>query len=56
MLAHVGIHDKIDDWMLGDLYSRPEVVRTLYEIFLVDIPLKNKSKHNVIFCGEFLIR
>ena len=32
--AYVGIHDKIDDWVLGDAYSRPEVARILYEIFL----------------------
>lgn len=31
---YVGIHKKIDDWVLGDAYSRPEVVRILYEIFL----------------------
>ena len=30
----VGIHKKIDDWVLGDAYSRPEVARILYEIFL----------------------
>jgi transposase len=31
---YVGIHKKIDDWVLGDAYSRPEVARILYEIFL----------------------
>ena len=31
---HVGIYEKIDDWVLGNGYSRPEVVRILYEIFL----------------------
>ncbi len=31
---YVGIYEKIDDWVLGDGYSRPEVVRILYEIFL----------------------
>jgi len=31
---YVGIHKKIDDWVLGDGYSRPEVARILYEIFL----------------------
>ena len=31
---YVGIHEKIDDWVLGDAYSRPEVARILYEIFL----------------------
>ncbi len=31
---YIGIHKKIDDWVLGDAYSRPEVVRILYEIFL----------------------
>ena len=31
---YVGIHEKIDDWVLGDGYSRPEVARILYEIFL----------------------
>ena len=30
----VGIYKKIDDWVLGDAYSRPEVMRILYEIFL----------------------
>jgi transposase len=30
----IGIHEKIDDWVLGDGYSRPEVARILYEIFL----------------------
>jgi transposase len=31
---YIGIHEKIDDWVLGDAYSRPEVARILYEIFL----------------------
>jgi transposase len=31
---YVGIPKKIDDWVLGDAYSRPEVARILYEIFL----------------------
>jgi len=31
---YVGIYEKIDDWVLGDGYSRPEVARILYEIFL----------------------
>jgi len=30
----VGIFEKIDDWVLGNGYSRPEVARILYEIFL----------------------
>lgn len=30
----VGIHKKIDDWVIGDAYSRPEVALILYEIFL----------------------
>lgn len=31
---YTGIYEKIDDWVLGDAYSRPEVARILYEIFL----------------------
>lgn len=31
---YVGIYKRIDDWVLGDSYSRPEVARILYEIFL----------------------
>jgi transposase len=31
---YVGIHKKIDDWVIGDGYSRPEVAQILYEIFL----------------------
>jgi transposase len=31
---YVGIHTKIDDWILGNGYSRPEVAMILYEIFL----------------------
>lgn len=31
---YIGIYEKIDDWVLGDAYSRPEVARILYEIFL----------------------
>ena len=30
----VGIPRKIDDWVLGNAYSRPEVAKILYEIFL----------------------
>lgn len=30
----IGIYDKIDDWVIGDAYSRPEVAMILYEIFL----------------------
>lgn len=32
--SYIGIYEKIDDWVLGDAYSRPEVARILYEIFL----------------------
>ena len=31
---YIDIYKKIDDWVLGDAYSRPEVARILYEIFL----------------------
>ena len=31
---YIGIYEKIDDWVLGDGYSRPEVAKILYEIFL----------------------
>ncbi len=31
---YVGIHQRIDDWVIGDAYSRPEVAIILYEIFL----------------------
>jgi len=31
---YVGIHKRIDDWVIGDGYSRPEVAAILYEIFL----------------------
>lgn len=31
---YAGVYEKIDDWVLGDAYSRPEVARILYEIFL----------------------
>lgn len=31
---YVGISKKIDDWVIGDGYSRPEVAQILYEIFL----------------------
>lgn len=31
---YVGIHKKIDDWVIGDEYSRPEVAAIFYEIFL----------------------
>ena len=30
----IGIYEKIDDWVIGDAYSRPEVAVILYEIFL----------------------
>lgn len=30
----VGITEKIDDWVIGDAYSRPEVAMILYELFL----------------------
>jgi transposase len=30
----IGIREKIDDWVIGDAYSRPEVAMILYEIFL----------------------
>lgn len=30
----IGITEKIDDWVIGDAYSRPEVAMILYEIFL----------------------
>jgi transposase len=30
----IGITQKIDDWVIGDAYSRPEVAMILYEIFL----------------------
>lgn len=30
----IGIYKKIDDWVIGDAYSRPEVAMILYEIFL----------------------
>ena len=31
---YIGIYEKIDDCVLGDGYSRPEVAKILYEIFL----------------------
>ena len=31
---YIGIRKKIDDWVIGDAYSRPEVASILYEIFL----------------------
>jgi len=31
---YVGIHERIDDWVIGNSYSRPEVAKILYEIFL----------------------
>jgi len=31
---YVGIHKRVDDWVIGDGYSRPEVAAILYEIFL----------------------
>lgn len=32
--SFVGIHETIDDWVIGNGYSRPEVALILYEIFL----------------------
>jgi transposase len=34
---YIGISSRIDDWVLGDGYSRQEVVEILYEIFLSTI-------------------
>ena len=42
----VGIHEKIDDWVIGDAYSRPEVASILYEIFLAT------RESNGILCGD----
>jgi len=39
---YVGIHKRIDDWVLGDGYSRPEVASILYEIFLTTIDSNGK--------------
>jgi transposase len=43
---YVGIHKKIDDWVIGDAYSRPEVARILYEIFLAT------RDSDGILCGD----
>jgi transposase len=43
---YVGIYKKIDDWVLGDGYSRPEAARILYEIFLAT------RESNEILCGD----
>jgi len=43
---YVGIHEKIDDWVLGDAYSRPEVAMILYEIFLAT------KDSDGILCGD----
>jgi len=43
---YVGIHKKIDDWVLGDACSRPEVARILYEIFLAT------KDSDGILCGD----
>ncbi|MEK6934131.1 MAG: transposase [Nanoarchaeota archaeon] len=43
---YVGIHDKIDDWVIGDAYSRPEVATILYEIFLAT------RESDRILCGD----
>lgn len=39
---YIGIHKKIDDWVLGNAYSRPEVAMILYEIFLATRDSDNK--------------
>ncbi len=31
---YIRIYDKLDDWVIGNGYSRPEVASVLYEIFL----------------------
>jgi len=31
---YIGIHKRMDDWVIGNGYSRPEVATILYEIFL----------------------
>ena|SRR3989338_2448394 len=47
ILGHyVGVYEKIDDWVLGDGYSRPEVARILYEIFLAT------RDSDGILCGD----
>jgi len=43
---YVGVYEKIDDWVLGDAYSRPEVARILYEIFLAT------RDSDGILCGD----
>lgn len=43
---YIGIHEKIDDWVLGNAYSRPEVARILYEIFLTT------RDSDGILCGD----
>jgi transposase len=43
---YVGIYKGIDDWVLGDGYSRPEVARILYEIFLAT------RDSDGILCGD----
>jgi transposase len=42
----VGICEKIDDWVIGDAYSRPEVASILYEIFLAT------RESDGILCGD----
>jgi transposase len=42
----VGIYKKIDDWVIGDAYSRPEVALILYEIFLAT------RDSDGILCGD----
>ena len=42
----VGITEKIDDWIIGDAYSRPEVAMILYEIFLAT------RESDKILCGD----
>ena len=47
VLGHfVGIYEKIDDWVIGDAYSRPEVAMILYEIFLAT------RESDKILCGD----
>jgi len=42
----VGIYEKIDDWVIGDAYSRPEVALVLYEIFLAT------RESDKVLCGD----
>src|SRR3989338_1450225 len=42
----VGICEKIDDWVIVDAYSRPEVASILYEIFLAT------RESDRILCGD----